>query len=182
MNLTLKHILVALSFTTLYGCGGDSGSGPIPVADSYVFPAGKATITFSAISTARLTAPISGIDFTVTLPQGMSVTTTSGASGQIDSAIITAGSALAGTNLAFGSYSVATRKAHLTMGTTSNNYRSGEFLRLVCTVASSPAITLGDLRTLNNPVSVIKAVGYNQATQSTVVLTGKLNVAIGAAP
>lgn len=180
MKIFLKPILMALAFTTLYGCGGDGGSGPAPVTDSYVFPAGNATITFTAMSSATLAAPVSGIDFRITLPQGMSVTTAGGASGQIDSTTVTAGSALTGTNLAFGSYSASTRTAHLSMATTSDSYRSGEFLRLSCTVAPSTAITLANLKALNSPVSIVKAVGYDAATQSTVILTGKVNVTIGA--
>ena len=182
MKIILKLVLVALAFTTLYGCGGggDGGSTPAPVADTYVFPSGNATITFAAMSTAKLAAPISGIDFTVTLPQGMSATTAGGVSGQIDSTTITAGSALTGTNLAFGTYSVSTRKAHLSMATTSNSYRSGEFLRLTCTVASGSSITLAQFKAANDPVAIVKAVGYDSATSSTVALTGKVKVTIGA--
>ncbi|QEM67390.1 hypothetical protein FO488_03995 [Geobacter sp. FeAm09] len=182
MKTTLKLILATLTLAALYGCGGggNGSSTPTAVADSYVFPSGTATITFSAMSTAQLAAPVSGIDFTVTLPAGMTPTTAGGASGQIDSTTITAGSALTGTNLAFGTYSVSTRKAHLSMATTSNSYRSGEFLRLTCTVASGTSITLAQFKAANDPVTIIKAVGYDSATASTVVLTDKLKVTIGA--
>lgn len=168
--------------TVLNGCGGGGGSSSDssgPVSDSYVFPAGKATLTFTAMSSAQLPTSIGGIDFTVTLPQGMSATTTGGVSGQIDSSTISAGTALAGTNLVFGSYSTSTRKAHLVMSTTGSSYRSGEFMRLVCTVASSTSITLADVKALNNPVNLIKAAGLD-SSNTTVNLTSSVKVTIGA--
>lgn len=180
MRMFQKVTALAVTALALYGCGGgggDGGGGTID--DSYVFPAGAATITFSAMSTAQLPASVSGIDLTLTLPQGMSVTTTGGTSGQIATASVVPGSALTGTNLAFGSYSAASRKTHLSMVTTSDSYRQGEFLRLTCTVASNSGITLGSLKS-GSPVTVVKAVGYNSATSSTVVLTGKLKVNLGA--
>jgi hypothetical protein len=178
MKLTLKLTGALLTIAALYGCGGGDGGGP--VADSYVFPAGKATLTFAAISTAHLTAPISGVDFSIRLPAGMSVTTATGGSGQIDSTVVTPGASLTGTNLAYGSYSASTRKAYLGMATTSTAYRSGEFLRLVCDVAGGSSITLADLKALNTPTAISKAVGYDSGTTSTVTLTDKVTVTLGA--
>lgn len=183
MNKTMMLALALLLSATLCGCGSSDGlqhATQSPASDAYVIPVGKSVITFSAYSSATLPVAISAIALSVTLPAGMSVVTT-GVAGQIDTAAVTAGNALTGANLAFGSYSASTRKVRLSMTTPSSNYRYGEFLQLVCDVAAGPAITLGDLRALNNPVSVIKAVGYNQSSQSTVVLTDKLNVIISAA-
>ncbi|MBI5655914.1 MAG: hypothetical protein HZC44_03425 [Geobacter sp.] len=179
MKATLNLTLLALACMTLFGCGGGGDSGGA-VDDRYLFPAGTATFTFAAMSTATLPAPISGIDFTVTLPQGMSVTTTSGNSGQIAVASVTAGSALTGTNLAYGSYSASTRTAHLTMATTSNTFRAGEFLRLSCNVDLGSTITLADVKALNSPVNIIRASGYDLVAKSTVNLTDKIAVALGA--
>ncbi|QEM70123.1 hypothetical protein FO488_04155 [Geobacter sp. FeAm09] len=179
MKKYLKPICVGLALLALYGCGGDGDGGPAPITDSYLFPAGKATITFTAMSTAKLAAPLSGIDLSLTLPQGMSVTTASGASGPIATDSVTPGSALTGTNLAFGTYSATTRKVILGMVTTSNSYRSGEFLRLTCTVAANTSITLGGLKT-GAPVTVVKAVGYDPVSKSTVTLTGNIKVNLGA--
>ncbi len=183
MKITLKLKLIGamLLFAALYGCGGDGGGGSGPVTDSYVFPAGKATLAFSAMSTAQLSVPISGLDFSIELPQGMIVTTTGGGSGQIETASVTPGSSLTGTNLAFGSYSASTNTAHLSMATTSDTFRAGEFLRLSCTVAPNTSITLGSLKTANSPVLIRKAVGYDPVTKGTVILTGKIKVTIGAA-
>lgn len=169
----------------LYGCGG-GGNGGGNGGDSYLgdndlLPAGKATLTFSAASAAPLAAPISGIDFTLTLPPGISVATASNLPGKILDSSLTTGSApeLKTTNLAFGSYSASTNKVHLTMATTSDTFRSGEFLRLACTVAANTNITLGGLKA-GAPVTVIKASGIDPATTSTVVLTNSLNVTLGA--
>jgi len=175
MKFTWKALGTAVVCLALFGCGDSSNSGV--VSDSYVFPAGKATLAFSAVSTAQLPAAISAIDFTIALPQGMDVTTSGGAA-QIESASVTPGAALAGTNLAFGSYSASTGKAHLSMVTTNDTYRRGEFLRLSCNVAANTSITLGALKALNDPVTLKKATGYDQATQSTVIFTDKVKVTL----
>lgn len=178
MKRILHLIGLILTLAALAGCGGDDGS--TPTASDYVFPAGTATLTFSAMSTAQLPASVSGIDFTLALPVGMNVTTTTGGSGQIVTSTLTPGSALSGTNLAYGNYSASTRKAYLTMATTSDSYRSGEFLRLACTVGTGTSLTLSGLQALNTPVTIVKAVGYDALTNSTVDLTDKLAVSIGA--
>lgn len=184
MKICLRVIMSGLVLAVLNGCGGggNGGDGGVgkPITDSYVFPAGKATLVFSAMSTAKLAASVSGIDFTITLPQGMSVATTGGLSGPIESSWVTPGSSLSGTNLAFGSYSASSGKTRLGMATTSNSYRSGEFLRLVCTVAPNTSITLGNLKAQNSPVMVLKAVGYDSVTKSTLTLTNNVMVTLGA--
>lgn len=178
MDLKLKLIGVLLTFGALAGCGGDDTG---QITDSYIFPTGTSTLAFTAMSTSQLSTSISGIDFSVTLPQGMNVITANGGSGPIEAASITAGSALAGTNLAFGNYSASTRTAHLSMATTSNNYRSGEFLRLACTVDPNTNITLGSLKTANSPVPIQKAVGWDPFTTGTILLTNQVRVTIGVA-
>ncbi len=187
MNRFVLMLVAVPFFSLLYGCGGgnDGQVTAQPVTEvpgSYVFPAGKAVIAFSAISTARLSVPVSAIDITLTLPQGMSVVTAGGLSGRVDDASITAGSALPGKDV-YGSYSASTRKLHLSMITTNSSYRGGEFLRLTCNVAPAAVITLDNLRAINNPVSVVKAVGieYDLLTlqPSTVPLTSSIKVTVG---
>jgi len=177
MKRYLKAMGAAAVFMALGGCGDDGGGG---ASGNYLFPAGKATLVFTAMSTARLAAPVSGIDFAITLPAGMSVTTTSGVSGPIASASVTPGSALVGTNLAFGTYSASNGKTRLSMVTASNSFRKGEFLQLTCTVANGSGITLAGLQALNNPTTLLKAVGYNPADNSTVALTGSVKVTMDA--
>jgi len=179
MKICIKLTCMALALMALYGCGDDGGDGG-PVSDNYVFPAGKATLAFSSMSTAQLVAPISGIDLSITLPPGMSVVAASGLSGPIDTTSVTPGSALTGTNLAFGTYSASNGKTRLSMATTSDKYRSGEFLRLTCIVASNTSITLGSLKALNAPVPVLKAVGYDPVAKSTTTLTNSIKVTLGA--
>jgi hypothetical protein len=170
----------------LSGCGDSdndglrSSSDPVAINDSYLFPAGKATLVFSVISTTRLDAPVSGIDIAVTLPHGMSVSTTSGVSGQITPAAIASGPQLSGTNLSFGTYSASTGKIRLNMATTSTGYRTGELLRLTCSVAPNTNITLTELKALNSPVVVLKAVGYDPVSKNSVLLNEKLQVTLNA--
>ena len=176
MKIYPRLVCAVLALTAIYGCG--DGNGTAPVGDSYVFPAGKAVLAFTAMSTAHLPAPVSGIGLSITLPPGMSVATTSGLSGQIAAAALMNGSTLAGTTLAFGTYSASNGKTRLSMATTSDSYRAGEFLRLACTVASGTNITLGGLKALNTPVTVLKVVGYDPVAMSTVNITGKVKVTL----
>jgi len=177
MSPKLGLIGVLLLFTALSGCGdSDSSQG----TDSYVFPTGTSTLTFTAMSTSQLSTSISGIDFSVTLPQGMNVITANGDSGPIETASVTAGSALPDATLA-GNYSASTRTAHLSMATTNESYRTGEFLRLACTVDPNTSITLGSLKNANSPVLIQKAVGWDPSTTGTVLLTNQVRVTIGVA-
>lgn len=179
MKRTRHLVGIILIAIALAGCGDDKNDGGT-AGGEYVFPAGTATLAFTAMSTAQLSVPVSGIELTLALPAGMGVTTTTGSTGQIVSSTLTPGSALSGTNLAYGNYSASTRKAYLSMATTSSSYRSGEFLRLACTVDTGTSITLSGLRALNTPVTLVRAVGYDALTNSTVDLTGKLAVTLDA--
>ena len=179
------RMAVLLIISTLYGCGGSGGNWQLETqsftSDSYQFPAGRtAMISFSAVGITNLPVPISAIDMTVTLPQEINVTTVSGTSGQLDTTTVVPGSALGGTNLAYGSYADTTRTLQLSMATTNSSYRSGEFLRLYVKVPAGVNVTLGALRTLNSPVALVKVVGYDPVTQSTVTLTSNVVVTINA--
>jgi hypothetical protein len=181
MKNSVKLLCGMCAFLSLQGCGDQHGFfdvNPAAVSnvnDGSVLPVGKNTIAFSSISTAKLAVPVSGIDLTFQLPAGMSVATTDGVSGPIKTDAVMPGAGMSGTNLAFGSYSVSTRKVYLSMATTSNSYRSGEFIRLVCTVAPGTTVTYGDIRLLNT-AAIKKAVGYDSVSNSTVVLTGSLKL------
>lgn len=151
----------------LAGCGGVAGDPP---------PAKKAAIIFAALSTARLDSPISGIDLSFVLPGGMEVATAGGVSGAIESGAVSSGKALAGTSIAYGTYSASTRRVRLSMGTVSDAYRSGEFLRLTCLVADDAIVAADALQVLETSLSVLKVAGYDSGTRSTTVLTGKVKV------
>lgn len=171
MKILQKLMGILLLSLALYGCGHDQST---PAGNA--FPAGNTTLAFSAYSTATLPASISGIDLTITLPVGMSVATVNGLSGPITTESVKPGTLLAGTNLAYGSYSASTRKVYLSMATTSDKFRSGEFLRLNCIVEPNTSITLDDLRALNNPVVIKKAVGFDSVVNSTLNLAGELEL------
>jgi hypothetical protein len=144
------------------GCGGNSG-----------FSSNNSTLVFTAASTGTLTTPISGIDLVVTLPEGISVATSGSASEQIASDAVVPNASLGGTTLASGSYA-SSRKTHLAVIMTSNSYKGGEFLRLRCDIASGSSVTRE--KTAASPVTIVKAVGFDPETRTTVTLTDKVKV------
>ncbi len=167
MNGSRMLLWGVLATVTLQGCGGVAGDPP---------PAKKATIAFSAVSTSRLDSPISGIDLSLALPQGMGVATVGGGSGQIETGSVNAGNALAGTSIAYGTYSASTRRVRLSLGTVSDAYRSGEFLRLTCGVTDDALLAADALQALETSLSVLKVAGYDPGTGSSRILTGKVKV------
>lgn len=180
-------VLLCITAATLSACGGggrdliQASSTPSPTAPvAQTLAPGTYKLTFSAISTARLSAPISGIDVAVKLPVGLSVSTvTGGGTGQITTASITPGSAMPATSLAFGNYSASTRTAYLSMATTQDTYRSGQFLNLLFTVASGTSITPNDICALNMTYPKYKVVGLDTVTHSTVTMTGSVKTTLG---
>lgn len=167
MNRSAILVWGVLATVALQGCGGVAGDPP---------PAKKATIAFTAVSTSRLDTPVSGIDLSLVLPQGMGVATVGGGSGSIETGSINAGNALAGTGIAYGTYSASTRRVRLSMATVSDAYRGGEFLRLTCGVTDD-SVRAADLQqALETSLSLLKVAGYDPGTRSSRVLTGKVKV------
>lgn len=166
MNRSILLLLGLLAAVTLQGCGGVAGDPP----------AKKAAIAFAALSTARLDSPISGIDLSFVLPGGMEVATVDGGSGVIESGSVSSGRVLSGTSIAYGTYSASTRRVRLSMGTVSDAYRSGEFLRLTCLLTDDAIVAADALQVLETSLSVLKVAGYDPGTRSTRILTGKVNV------
>ena len=181
-------LLMCAAAVSLSACGvggGDliqttvPGTTP-PVSSSQTLAAGTYKLTFSAISTAHLAAPISGIDVAVRFPAGLSVSTVSGGgTGQITTTSITPGSAILATSLAFGNYSASTRTAYLSMATSQANYRQGQFLNLLFTVASGTSVTPNDIFALNTTYRNYKVVGLDTITHNTVVMTGTVKTTLG---
>jgi hypothetical protein len=183
-------LLLCVAVTSLSACGGGGGGDLIqaatPTTPTTVVPgaqalaAGTYKLTFSAFSTARLVAPISGIDVAVKLPVGLSVSTvTGGGTGQITSTSITSGSAILAPSLAFGNYSASTRTAYLSMATSRDSYRGGQFLNLLFTVVSGSSITPSDIYALNVTYPKYKVVGLDTVTHSTVTMTGSVLTTLG---
>lgn len=176
MSMCKHFVWMAVMVLVIYGCGGGGSGKAEPNAS--LFPAGEISLAFSAFSTAKLPASVSGIDFSITLPEGMSVATATGSSGQIAANAVMPGGGLTGSSLAYGTYSASTRKVYLTMATADDTFRSGEFLELVCSVAPNRSITLDELRALNSPVAIKKAVGMAPDSTTTVVLTDSLKLQV----
>lgn len=188
-------LLLCVAVTSLSACGSDGGGGgsggdlsqtttpatpPPVISNTQALSPGTYKLAFSAISSARLVAPISGIDVAVKLPAGLSVSTvTGGSSGQITSTSITPGSAILATSLAFGNYSASTRTAYLSMATSQDTYRGGQFLNLLFTVASGTSITPNDIYALNVSYPKYKVVGLDTVTHSTVTMTGSVLTTLG---
>jgi hypothetical protein len=184
-------LLICIAVATLSACGGGGGGDLIqaspptpPTAPPVVVPgtktlaAGTYKLTFTAISTSRLPAPISGIDVAVKLPVGVSVSTVNGgATGQIVSTSITPGSAILATSLALGNYSASTRTAYLSINTPQETFRGGQFLNLLLTVETGTSITPDDIYALNVTNPKYKVLGL--VAHSTVNMTGSVLTTLG---
>lgn len=172
-------LLMVSTVVSLSACGGGSDSSVAPAVDpnARILAPGSYKLAFSAISTARLEAPISGIAVSVKFPPGISVSTITGASGEIAAASITTGSAVQWSP--FGSYSTSTRKAYINMVTAQSSYRGGQYLNLLFTVGAGTAITPNDIFALNAGFSPYNVVGFDPASNSSVTLTGKVKTTLG---
>ena len=165
---SIAVVMMLAGMAVLYGCGGGSGgSGYIAIPHST-----QAVVSFSAISSAHPPVQISGINVTVTLPSGVSVSTESGTS-QISSSALVAGSALdslpAGNKMVLGSYDSATQRVSISaIGTSS--FGSGEYARLTCTVAAGTTLSQSGIVALNTPPAAFQVFGYDN-NNNTVPLT-----------
>ena len=187
--MNIRTMLVICStIVTLSACGGGGGdliqasptnNNSSNISSGQTLASGTYKLTFSAISSAQLAAPISGIDIAVKLPAGLSVSTTTGGTGQIASTSITPGSAILATSLAFGNYSASTRTAYLSMATTQETFRSGQFINLLFTVAPGSSVTLGDIIALNATYPIYKVVGLDTVSHSTVTMSGIVKTTLG---
>lgn len=157
--------VLILAVVGLCSCGQSS---------SHVQPR-TSTIVLKSATAAPANTPLSAIEVTFTLPQGMSVATNGSASEQIAVNSITTSASVSGTNIASGSYSSSSRATHLSFVTTSTNFTGGEFLRLTCNLAPNTNLTPDSIRT-GTAITVVKAVGYDPVSKSTTVLTSSVTV------
>lgn len=179
-----NSVLMSAVMLSISACGGGDGNNGTfnpGVPGTRPLAAGTYKLVFTAVSTARLDAPISGIEVTVKLPAGLSVATTTGRSDQIADASVICGRVLQETALAFGNYSVSTRTAYLSVATSQGAYRGGQFLNLLFTVASGTSVSPNDIYNLNSTFSHYNVVGLNTDTHNTVQLTGKVQTTLAVA-
>ena len=170
----LLFAAVAVSLSACGGGGGDLIEAPpstVVASSQTLTPGSTYKLVFSAISTAQLPAPIGGIEVAVQLPVGLSVSTVSTVSGteEIAASSITSGSDVQWSP--YGSYYSSTGIAHLNMATTQSTYRSGQYLKLLFTVAAGTSVTPGDITTLNATYPSYKVTGYDATTSSSVDMT-----------
>jgi hypothetical protein len=173
-------VLASVVLLSLAGCGsGNRGNGSPVDPDTQPLAAGTYKLAFTAISTARLDAPIGAIVVSVQLPVGLSVATTTGGSGQIADASVTFGSAIQGQAIALGNYSASTRTAYLSMATPQDTFRGGEYLNLLFTVASGVSVTPNDIFALNPTYPGYEVIGLDPLASSTVVMTANVKTSLG---
>jgi hypothetical protein len=181
--MKIKKILLLCSVAvSLSACGGDPliEAPPSPVvSNTSTLTPGAYKLTFSAISTARLVTSISGVEVAVKLPDGLSISTLSGGSGRITPASILTGSDIEAGSLAFGNYSASTRTAYLSMATTQDNYRGGQYLNLLFTVSPGTSVRPDDIFALNLTFPKYKVVGFDVATHSTIVMNSSVKTLMG---
>ena len=176
----LSLCAAALALSACGGGGGDLIETPtVAVPNDKTLSPGTYKLTFTAISTARLSVPITGFDVPVKFPAGLSVRTLTGGSGEIAPTSLTPGSAIRSTYLsaiAYGSYSASTRTAYIQMPITLDNYRGGNFLNLYFTVAAGFSVTPNSIYALNAGIDPFyKVVGGPSA----IDITGSVKTTLG---
>ena len=183
---TRNKLLFLMPAALLSACGGGGGdwkeSTTAPTSPvGQALAAGVHKLTFSAVSTARLSAPINGIDVAVRLPAGLSVSTTTGGTGQITPTSLIQGTALQDTSLSFGNYSASTRTAYLAVATPQSNFRSGQYLTLLFNVSSGTSVTPSDIYAMNATYQTYRVIGLDTVSHNTVVMTDRVLTTLGMA-
>lgn len=182
MNIRTLLIMctVAASLSACGGGGGDliekSATTPV-ISSSQALAPGTYKLTFTAISTAQLVAPISGIYVAVKFPDGISVNTVTGGSGEITGSSFTSGSAVQWSP--YGNYSASTRTAYFNMATAQSSYRGGQYLNLLFNVAPGATVTPNGIFTLNAYYKVVGTIGVGTSGYSSVVMTDSVKTTLG---
>lgn len=173
----IQKVVASLSLTlSLAACSGGGGT----AINETPQPASKtATISFSIISTARLTAPVQGVQLSAYLPVGVNVVTDPGTT-ILSSGTLTFGSGLTSANRqVYGSYSAPIRKVKIIVVTTEETFRSGEFAKLTVSYPETTILSANDFTSINTPsFPSFEAGGYVVGSGS-VDLTTKLRASLG---
>ena len=170
---------VVLLLALCGGCGGETHSAGAAQSGHSPLAAGRHRLTFSACSTARLQAGISGVSLTMRMPAGAAPPTAGEASGTIDPEALSPGLGLQPNALAFGSFSASTGTVRLSVATARDNFRGGEYLELLFTVAPGASVSLAEICALNPELQQYRVVGLDLATHSTVVMSGVVRTTLG---
>jgi hypothetical protein len=175
MNHILKTFPLIASALLLAACGGGGGGSSAPAATTKT-----ATVAFNVVSTAQLPVPVQGVVLAAFLPVGTSVATDPGTN-VISAAALATGSGITSPNrIVFGSYSAAIRKVKITVATTEDTFRGGEFAKLTVSFPSTVTLASADFITLNSPsFPLFDSAGFDAVAHSTVDLTSKLNASLG---
>ncbi len=173
----MNHIQKILSLLSLAliltACGGGGGGGSTPATSK------TATLSFSVISTAQLSAPVQGVQLSAWLPVGVTVATNAGSS-TLSSTVLAAGSGITSANRqVYGSYSAAIRKVKITVVTTEETFRGGEFAKLTVSYPVATTLTTNNFTSLNAPSFPFFEAGGYVVGSGNVDLTNKLRASLG---
>jgi len=139
-KISLASLILALGFTVLSACGGDSGSAPLPS------PPTKAVIKIETAGTLDQGVMIGGITVTGVLPAGVTVKATPDAQNPAflvtDSDVVIA-SGVTGTNAsAYATYNATNRKVNILVYG-QEGFGIGEFVTVTCDIAPGTRPTAG---------------------------------------
>jgi hypothetical protein len=130
----------------------------------------RLTLTLSFDLADDPTVPVEGLSATLALPPGATVATESG-SNRVAAHALRAGTAVPGTHVITGTFDPSRREVRVALAATPTTSWSGAFAQL--DVDASPGPGVADrLRELNDPLPAFKAVGVDEESRNTAVLTG----------
>ena len=177
-------LLICAMVALLSACGGGGGGDwksvtPVTPVPNAALAAGVHRLTFTALSTARLDVPITAIQIAVQFPSGLSVSTTTGGSGEIIPSARLTGTALVNQANPLGIYTASTRIAFYTVQIPSpqTNFRGGQYLSVLFNVPTGSTITPNDIYTIAFPEYRVVGIDSNNAN-SGIDLTGKVRTTL----
>jgi hypothetical protein len=177
MNQILKAIIPSALLLSLTACGG--GGGGTSANQTPPSTSKTATISFSVISTARLTAPVQGVQISALLPAGVTVATDAGSTTLSSAALATGNGITSANRQVYGTYSAAIRKVKITVVTTEDTFRGGEFAKLTVSYPATTTLTTTDFTSANAPLFPFFEAGGYVLGSGSVDLTGKLRASLG---
>jgi hypothetical protein len=160
----------------LAGCGGNGG-GSSPSSN---LTAGSYQLSFS-MAASSASAPVSGVDLTIQLPEEVQVDTTSDGTGRIPGSALSTGSAVSDASLLAGHHIPTGHRVRISLTTAATTAWNGEFARLKIAIPTGKTIAKSKLlETVGENFPAYKVVGLTNSPRSTITLTNyaKTSVAI----